>query len=142
VHEGNRYFEHCYGADFDVRVTPSQNLACWQAWVAHYNRFQPAQRVDYAMRRVEALEAGEPPLRLPGLPGSAAANTIPPSSNELKTAQGQPSAAASTIPTILNGCLEACNGYEGRCVEACEPNAVNCRNGCNRERSICLAGCY
>src|SRR5262245_32189465 len=53
VHEGNRYFEHCYGADFDVRVTPAQNLACWQAWIAHYNRFQPSQRVDYAMRRVE-----------------------------------------------------------------------------------------
>jgi hypothetical protein len=140
VHEGNRYFEHCYGADFDPRLKPAQNLACWQAWVAHYNRFQPAQRVDYAMRRVEALEAGEPPLRLPGL-GDSAGNQVPPApATALQisgTAQGQ--TAAATIP---NGCLEACNAYEGQCVRECEPNAGTCRPGCNRERAICLAGCY
>jgi hypothetical protein len=149
VHEGNRYFEYCYAADFDPRVAPAENEGCWQAWLAHYNRFQPAQRIDYAMRRVEALQAGEPPLRLPGIQGSSPANQVAASPEALQSAQAgtQPKAdisaqAKAAQAPIPNGCLDACNAYEGRCVQECAPNGVQCRHDCTRERAICLGGCY
>lgn len=149
MHEGNRYFEYCYAADFDPRVAPAENEGCWQAWLAHYNRFQPAQRIDYAMRRVEALQAGEPPLRLPGIQGSSPANQVAASPEALQSAQAgtQPKAdisaqAKAAQAPIPNGCLDACNAYEGRCVQECAPNGVQCRHDCTRERAICLGGCY
>lgn len=149
MHDGNRYFEHCYGADFDRRVTPAQNEACWSAWLAHYTRHQPAHRVDYAMRRVEAIQASEPQLRLPGLQqGGGAAQIDPAQQALLKTAQAgaQPGSATAltetSIPSIPNGCLTACNTYEAGCLADCEATSVSCRQGCTRERAICLGACY
>lgn len=150
LHQGNRYFEHCYGADFDRRVTSAQNEACWTAWLAHYTRHQPAHRVDYAMRRVEALQAGEPALRLPGLQSSGASVGLGPEQQALlETAQQGNQPKSDTAPpanaakvTIANGCLETCNGYEGRCLGECESSNVSCRHDCTRERAICLGACY
>lgn len=149
MHQGDRYFEHCYGADFDRRVTPAQNEACWQAWIAHYTRHQPPHRVDYAMRRVEALQAGEPALRLPGLQQAGVAVDVDPSqqamlenaqqANQPKPEGSDNNAAKVSVPT---GCLDACNAYEGDCLDDCESNNVNCRHDCTRERAICLGGCY
>lgn len=149
VYEGDRYFEHCYGADFDPRVTPEQREACWEAWLAHYTRYQPAHRIDYAMRRTESLQAGEAPLALPGLPGQT--SQVPVGDEHaalLKTAQlgvqpslpgGDEAADAGEIP---HGCLAACDRYEARCLSECETVSVACRRGCTRERAICLGGCY
>jgi hypothetical protein len=74
---------------------------------------------------------------------------VAPSPEALESAQkgAQPkseaSAQAKTAKApIPNGCLEACNAYEGRCVHECSPNSVNCRHDCTRERAICLGGCY
>jgi hypothetical protein len=148
VHEGDRYFEHCYGADFDRRVSSAQNEACWQAWLAHYARYQPASRVDYAMRRTEALQAGEPPLKLPGLARVVDAEVEPEHQALLETAQtGAPpkldtKPADAGTPTIPNGCLEACSTYEARCISECSDRPVPCRQGCMRERAICLGGCH
>ena len=50
--------------------------------------------------------------------------------------------AKTAISLIPNGCLEACNAYEGRCVQGCASDHVNCRHDCTRERAICLGGCY
>jgi hypothetical protein len=147
VHEGDRYFEHCYGADFDRRVTPAQNEACWQAWLAHYTRYQPAHRVDYAMRRMEALQAGEPALKLPGLTRNAHPEVEPEHQALLETAQtgAPPKLAMKTgdagAPAIPNGCTDTCNAYEARCIAEC-PGEVACRHGCTRERAICLGGCH
>jgi hypothetical protein len=149
VYEGDRYFEHCYGADFDRRVTPEQREACWEAWLAHYTRYQPAHRIDYAMRRTEALQAGEPPLGLPGLPGQP--DAVPVDSAEaalLKTAQLGVQPNLPDAPErgdggdIPNGCVSACDRYEARCQSECEVISVACRHGCTRERAICLGGCY
>jgi hypothetical protein len=150
LHQGNRYFEQCYGADFDRRVTATQNEACWSAWLAHYTRHQPALRVDYAMRRVEALQAGEPALRLPGLQRSETAVGLAPEQQALlATAQqgNQPKAegtalADAGVVSIPNGCLDTCNSYEGRCLSECASDNVDCRHGCTRERAICLGACY
>lgn len=148
MHEGDRYFEHCYGADFDRRVTPAQNEACWQAWLAHYTRYQPAHRVDYAMRRMEALQAGEPVLKLPGLARNADAPEVDPEHQALlETAQaGAPpklamNSADAGAPTIPNGCLDTCSTYEARCIHECA-DEMACRHGCTRERAICLGACH
>jgi hypothetical protein len=148
VHDGDRYFEHCYGADFDRRVTPAQNEACWQAWLAHYSRYQPAQRLDYAMRRVEALEAGEAALKLPGLNSGVQREVTPEHQSLLETAQsGAPPklaaiSADAAVPAIPNGCLATCDSYEAHCSGECPEGNVECRHGCTRERAICLGGCH
>jgi hypothetical protein len=148
VHDGNRYFEHCYGADFNPRVTPIQKEACWQAWIAHYTRHQSAQRVDYALRRIEALQSGAEPPSLPGVTASRPAVLAADEAHLANLTHGMtppgstlpaPEAGAEEIP---NGCLEACNTYERRCLSECPERNVNCMQRCTRERAICLGGCH
>lgn len=147
VHDGNRYFERCYGADFDPRIPEAEKELCWQAWLAHYTRHQPAQRVDYAMRRVEALMAGEPAPVLPGV-GDAQPNVAP--SPEIIAELGTLHGAAATSqapasekpPGVPNGCFSACNAFEHDCVAICSPDDGECRRTCSREREICLGGCH
>jgi hypothetical protein len=148
VHDGDRYFERCYGADFDRRVSAELNEACWQAWLAHYSRYQPAHRVDYAMRRTEALQGGEPALKLPGLSRGAESDVAPEQQALLETAQaGAPpkldlKTSDAGAPLIPNGCLAACDSFEARCASECPDQRVECRHGCSRERAICLGGCH
>ena len=146
VQPGNslwRIARRTYGADIDPRLTVDQKEACWQAWIAHYTRHQPAQRVDYALRRVEAFESGEPPLALPGLtPG-----TPPPGTDRKLASLVHYADYGASVETDAgagsNGCLEACSTYEASCVAACpEEDRNSCRQGCTRERSICLGGCH
>jgi len=149
IHDGDTYFEQCYGADFDARVSREHKEGCWQAWIAHYTRHQPAHRVDYAMRRIEALQNGEPPPVLPGLVSGAL------SSGEVRAELAAVDAAAGNTgssliePTIErdggpvpNGCLSYCNTYEGQCLSRCVSGNVACRQTCERERALCLHGCY
>jgi hypothetical protein len=148
VHDGDRYFEHCYGADFDRRVTSGQNEACWQAWLAHYSRYQPAHRVDYAMRRIEALQGGETELKLPGLSREPPVQADPAQQELLQNAQsGAPPKLAAidsdaSTPAVPNGCLDTCAGYEAHCVSECPGDETACRHRCIRERAICLGGCH
>jgi hypothetical protein len=148
VHQGNVYFEHCYSADFDPRADDMQREACWNAWLAHYTRHQPAHRIDYAMRRVEALLGGEPALGLPGLsPGSLPKDSQ--AESELVTLEGpQAGAEAQTrlespsVSTVLHGCESTCGTYEETCMSRCKASSAACARTCGREREICLGGCY
>lgn len=147
MYDGDRYFEHCYGADFDRRVSSSQNEACWQAWLAHYSRYQPAHRIDYAMRRMETLQAGEATLVLPGLARGLDTEVDPEQQALLETAQsGAPPQLAAVAdaggPKIPNGCVTACADYEARCTSECPERNTECRRGCTREGAICLGGCH
>jgi hypothetical protein len=142
VHDGNRYFERCYGADFDPALSTRQKEACWQAWIAHYTRHQPAHRVDYALRRVEAFQNGEPPPGLPGLSPWARAPADDAKLASLVHYAPYATGGDGDGGPIPNGCLEACNTFEANCSAACPDDNVSCRNGCIRERSICLGGCH
>ena len=160
VHEGDTYFERCYGADFDVRVPQEKKELCWQAWLAHYTKHQPAHRVDYALGRIEALSSGEPPPFLPGLVRGALRPdqirseldaAVAASSNTSSMLLAPISAAdASAVP---RGCAHFCSEYERRCNADCpaaveargsarEQRSDTCMAGCERERAICLNGCY
>lgn len=148
VHDGDTYFERCYGADFNPRITQPQREACWQAWIAHYTKHQPAHRVDYALRRIEALQNGEPPPELPGL----VAGAISPARVEAEL-QAVDAAVHNTSSSLLaattegdggvpNGCLGYCNEYEAACDARCQGASPACFVGCERERAICMHGCY
>jgi len=149
VHEGDVYFERCYGADFDHRIAQSQRESCWQAWIAHYTKHQPAHRVDYALRRVEALQNGEPPPELPGMvTGALGEKQV---EAELQAVEqvannNTSSLLAATADgdggVVPNGCLHFCNEYEGACNARCQGASHACFVGCERERAICLRGCH
>lgn len=149
VHDGDTYFERCYGADFNAGITQPQREACWQAWIAHYTKHQPAHRVDYALRRIESLQNGEPPPELPGL----VAGAIGPArvEAELDAVDAAVNNTSSTLlaattegdgGSIPNGCLAYCNEYEGACNARCQGASPACFVGCERERTICMKGCY
>ena len=149
MHDGDKYFEHCYAADFKPHVKPADREACWGAWVAHYTRHQPAHRVDYAMLRIEALQSGEPPPSLPQLTEGPRSETQVQS--ELAEVDAAATNTSSGLLTALmdgdagpvpNGCLNFCNEYEARCRTGCTGRSVECQNGCERERAVCLQGCH
>jgi len=148
VHEGNGYFEKCYAADFNPQRNDSERDACWNAWLAHYTHHQPAHRIDYAMRRVESLQAGEPQLGLPGLRPGAAPITVS-SGNEAVTLKGPRAGAEAATrlqsgdePRIEHGCSGMCAIYEARCLAPCPEPLGACADGCTHEKAICLGGCY
>lgn len=148
VHDGNVYFEDCYGGDFNPEVSDALREACWNAWLAHYTRHQPAHRIDYAMRRVEALQSGEPPLGLPGITTGAVAPVT--ADGSLITTEGpRAGAEAATLldrnasPTgVAHGCTGACGDQESKCMAGCPENVLACRDNCMRDRAICMHGCY
>jgi len=152
VHEGDVYFERCYAADFDARIGPEQKEACWQAWLAFYTRHQPAHRVDYAMRRIEAVQNGEP---TPSLPGSGQAPLLSSTvKSELVTVIAADAGIGRTSSRLLastmerdagpvaNGCSHYCTEYEAACNARCHEASRLCTAGCEYERTICLHGCY
>lgn len=149
VHEGNTYFETCYGADFNPKLDDTQREACWNAWLAHYTRHQPAHRIDYAMRRVEALTAGEPPLTLPGITPGAPIPT-PPEDDGLVLLEGVYAGAEAETRLdddaqpagVPHGCEGACTALEQACLARCTEGAVACRDACTQDRALCLGGCY
>jgi hypothetical protein len=145
VHQGDRYFERCYGADFDGHITVQQKEACWQAWLTYYTKHQPAHRVDYALGRIESLQNGDPQPTLPGMTAPR-----PEVEQELREADASasnvsPTALATMTPDagpVPNGCLHFCNEYESSCNARCDRGSLSCSANCERERSLCLAGCY
>jgi len=59
VHEGAVRFEHCYGVDLNPKAEASQRKACWQLWVSSYTVGQPRDRIEYAQRRLHALDGDD-----------------------------------------------------------------------------------
>jgi len=150
VYDGNVYFERCYGAEFNEKVSPADREACWTAWLADYTRHQPAHRIDYAMRRVEAIQAGDQTLRLPSIPGGRSSPPTDPSFNEQMSLRSPRVGAevATTAPVdpdggiVPHGCHAACREYEQSCQRGCPAEAPDCKLLCVREEAICNQGCY
>ncbi|MFT3921088.1 MAG: hypothetical protein QM778_01005 [Myxococcales bacterium] len=151
VHDGNVYFEHCYGAEFNAAVTPMEREACWNAWLADYTRHQPAHRIDYAMRRVEAIQAGDQTLKLPGIStGPSSPPTDPSVSSHMRLRSAHVGAEVATtmhaedagVSAVPHGCHTVCKEYQQHCQANCPPDSPDCRLLCAREEAICSQGCY
>lgn len=148
VHEGDRYFERCYGADFDLRIDSIQKESCWQAWITYYTKHQPAHRVDYALARIEKLQNGEPQPTLPSM-GSESAPVPAPDLEIVDPDGGNGDVSTAVLVTmesdagpVPNGCLHFCNEYESRCNAQCDRGSLACSANCEHERGVCLRGCY
>lgn len=153
VHDGDTYFERCYAADFDPRLSEAKKEGCWQAWLSFYTRHQPAHRVDYALRRIEALQNGEPSPELPGSvvtavaeapwPASATDGAIAPADAPLTVpALSTTSTMEGDGGAVLRGCQQYCRQYESACNARCHEGTLTCWHGCEAEKTICLRGCY
>jgi hypothetical protein len=154
LHEGDTYFERCYGADYAYRVPRDRKEACWQSWIAHYTKHQPAHRVDYALARIEALQNGDPAPVLPGLPranidagamDASIAEELEAADAAARPPQGwllSPVMTQGDGAVVPNGCANYCEGYASTCEARCAPENAPCQVGCKRERAICLGGCY
>ncbi len=59
VHEGAVRFEHCYGVDLNPKAEAAQRKACWHLWVSSYTVGQPRDRIEYAQRRLHALDGDD-----------------------------------------------------------------------------------
>ncbi|HEV8550618.1 MAG TPA: hypothetical protein VGQ57_16345 [Polyangiaceae bacterium] len=59
VREGSVRFEHCYGVDLNPEAQSAQRKACWQQWVTSYTVGQPLDRIEYAERRLRALDGDD-----------------------------------------------------------------------------------
>ena len=59
VHEGAVRFEHCYGVDLNEQASHAQRRACWNLWVSSYTVGQPRDRIEYAQRRLQALDGDD-----------------------------------------------------------------------------------
>lgn len=58
MHESNLRFEHCYRLDMDPKIAPSHREHCWRDWTETYAYGQVLDRIEYARRRIVALESG------------------------------------------------------------------------------------
>ncbi len=151
VHDGNVYFEQCYGAEFNQRVSPELREACWMAWLANYTRHQPAHRIDYAMRRVEAIQTGDQTLFLPGVSGGVSRPPID-SHVAVKARAYQAHLGANVATTVQqegqdaatppHGCEASCENLQAECNTTCPPDAPPCQALCKRDAAICRRGCY
>lgn len=145
VHQGNVYFEHCYGADFDPTIPTQDKEVCWSAWLAHYTRHQPGHRIDYAMRRMEALQMGEPSPTLPrhdGSPTEGPKGSWPPQTESTVRVSSAELAPNGDNPDIPHGCETICRAQHDRCSAGCDAKAEWCEKLCEREQGLCMGGCY
>jgi hypothetical protein len=62
MHESNLRFEHCYRLDMDPKIAPSHREHCWRDWTETYAYGQVLDRIEYARRRIVALESGSTEL--------------------------------------------------------------------------------
>jgi hypothetical protein len=59
IYESNLRFEHCYRLDYDQTIAPSHRHACWVDWVDRFAKGQTRDRVEYAVRRIAAIDSGD-----------------------------------------------------------------------------------
>jgi hypothetical protein len=79
IYEGNIRFEHCYRLDLDHHIAPTHRAECWREWADRYTYGQTRDRLEYARRRMSALNSGDttrPELRL-DLPDGATPDSSP-----------------------------------------------------------------
>jgi hypothetical protein len=73
IYESNIRFEHCYRLDYDEHIAPPHRRACWAEWLSLYSTRQTRDRVDYAQRRIRAIDSGDGMgLKLQNLDGTDA----------------------------------------------------------------------
>lgn len=164
IYEANIRFEHCYRLDLDPKVAPGHRTTCWKEWSRRYTYGQTRDRLEYARRRISALESGDvgrPELDLsnidagPGTaddPGPISVHAPPPRTLAKAEADGGPPDAGVEIhpdaaPRDPPGaaCANDCRSSWRACAEVCNPDAGNKRGSCkfcDSDYGRCVQRCY
>lgn len=150
LHEGTVRFEHCYRLDLDPRIAPSHRKACWRAWSERYSYGQPRDRLEYARRRIQAIESNEPSPQLelgaaaersslaePGGP----INVHAPPPRVARPAQGLPVSNAQPLTEAPgDGCSTTCRQHRTTCLASCAEGAAQC--SCEADYRACMVRCF
>ncbi len=158
LHEGSVRFEHCYRLDLDPAIATTHRKACWEAWQQRYSYGQSRDRLEYADRRIESIDRGDPPtgLKLDSGPPEAAMpeSPIDPHAPPPRVArpvdgvtpydeEGGPGArkveTAGEAPG--DGCSDSCREARRQCLPTCAPDKPeDC--GCETKYRTCMTDCF
>lgn len=149
LHEGTVRFEHCYRLDLDPRIAPSHRKACWTAWSERYSYGQPRDRLEYARRRIQAIESNEPPPDLDLETGSQRSSLVEPGGpidahapppRVARPTEGIPVSDAA-IDAPGDGCSVACRQRRTTCLASCAENAPDLCP-CEADYRSCMVRCF
>lgn len=158
VHESNLRFEHCHRLDMDARIAPSHREYCWRDWNQTYASDQPLDRIEYARRRIVALESGDarlitvrrqtfgggrvfeeigaaPAVERMAAPAPTSAHAPPP-----KTEPAPPT-PAPVGPKPGDACAVECKSTFSDCVRPCNAAKSACEK-CNEDYRACMRRCF
>lgn len=153
LHEGTVRFEHCHRLDLDPRIAPSHRRACWEAWRERYSYGQPRDRLEYAQRRIAAIDRNEPP---PGLnldtrpePSPLEEPNGPIDAHAPPPKVARPAESARTLdepPPALDeapgdACAQLCRSERGTCLGSCAPGEWS-ECPCEQGYRACMVRCF
>jgi hypothetical protein len=145
VHEGSVRFEHCYSVDLEPQIPAAQRRSCWQSWVLSYTMGQPRDRIEYAERRLRALDAGDTSCR-----ELAIGADPPPEQRQLYLVAPSPTSVHTTPPPVATAVhadpAELADGgptpdADAKTSDAKEPPAAACAGSCQNTWETCNHGC-
>ena len=165
VHESNLRFEHCYRLDMDSKIAAPHREHCWRDWTVAYSYDQSLDHIEYARRRIVALESGDtrlvslrtdapaegrvfeevgaPPPDAPmAAPAPTSAHepppkTVPVTRPEPLPAASQPAASARPGDT----CAAQCDLPLAECSKLCEAKQADCTI-CREDYRRCMRRCF
>ncbi len=163
IYEGNIRFEHCYRLDMDPKIAETHRAACWREWTDRYTYGQTRDRLEYARRRIAAIDAGEAghpslhvestdggtPQPLSQAPMPTSLNAPPPPTLPTAAPPGPTDAGADAregSPPEPPGadCAADCRDTWQSCRSDCEPDAgpkqPRCK-GCDADYRRCVQRC-
>ncbi len=157
LHEGSVRFEHCYRLDLDPGIAPTHRKACWRAWQERYSYGQSRDRLEYADRRVQSIERGDPP---PGLHLDAKApkpaegggpldpHAPPPPMarpvdgvTPFDVGSAPPRAAGRKGEAPGDACAESCREGRRQCLPECAPDQTE-ECSCEVNYRTCMSACF
>lgn len=164
IHESNVRFEHCYRLDMDPRIASSHRELCWRDWTVTYAYGQSRDRIEYARRRIIALESGDTALlsidtrpvarkRVFSVIGEAAPEAAPMAAPAPTSAHAPPPRTATEAseetpapqppPAAMpgQGCAGNCAHEFGKCGPSCVSESDEC-TACREAYRDCMRRCY
>jgi hypothetical protein len=163
MHDSDLRFEHCYRLDMDARVAAAHREHCWRDWNQTYAHDEPLDRIEYARRRIAALESGDKaeltihnqaptsgrvfeevgsadPVAPMAAPAPTSAHEPPPKTAPIPAPRSSSEAiAATTRPG--DACAGQCERSFGDCGRLCEAKQADCAT-CREDYRSCMRRCF
>lgn len=165
MHESNIRFEHCYRLDMDPKIAMSHRELCWRDWTETYAVGQAMDRIEYARRRLVALESGDSrlitivaPTRSQGrvfaeiggpspdapmaAPAPTSAHEPPPKTEPApKVEAPPPEPPPQGLVRPGDNCAAECTTTFSECDRLCQAKQADCV-GCRDDYRKCMRRCF